>query len=184
MRPDYSISRSGTGGFFLLLALLWLPLQAANAALSENGSRIADSTRNPLAVIDADYTLTSNSQLIVYAAGVYDATDCRLRSGEGGHSPQYRVVPGIWANVPTSNGSGPYLEATGTVLTNNSRVSASERLANIGGSYDMAGKEFTTSTNLEYNGETEQGESTEAQWAMNFSTSPDNTTYHITCRVK
>jgi len=148
--------------------------------VTENGSRICDSTRTALVAIDANYTLTSNSDKIIYAAGVNDSSGCRMRTGEGGHTLQYRVVAGSWATVPTSNGSGPFLASSGTSLSNNTTVSSSDRRANATGTgnFVAAGKEFTSSTNLDYATDC-QDDHMEGQWALDFSTSPVSTTYEF-----
>ena len=109
----------------LSLPLITLAVCAGNAlGVSENGSGICNSTRVALVAVDANYTLPDNNDKIIYAAGVNDNTGCRMRDGEGGHTLQYRVLAGSWANVPTSNGGGPFLASSGTSLSNNSTVTS------------------------------------------------------------
>ena len=163
------------------LPLLALAVCSGNAfGVTSNGSRICDSTRTALVAIDANFTLTSNNDKIIYAAGVNDSAGCRMRTGEGGHTLQYRVLAGSWATVPTSNGGGPYLASSGTSLSNDTTVSSTDRRANTTGtgSFVAAGKEFTSSTNLDYASDC-QDNHMEGQWALNFSTSPDSTTYEF-----
>ena len=75
-------------GCCLLAVSFWLAPRSAHAAntVSENGSRVADSSRSALAALNTNYSLTSNSDLIIYAAGVNDS-GCRIKTGKGGHSP-------------------------------------------------------------------------------------------------
>ena len=74
------------------LPLVTLAACAGTAlGVTGNGSRICDSTRTALVGIDANYTLANNSDKIIYAAGVNDSSGCRMRIGEGGHTPRYRV---------------------------------------------------------------------------------------------
>ncbi len=90
---------------FLALLLLIQPASAFGA-VTDNGSTVCDSNRDALAAIDANWTLTSSTQLIIYAAGMND-DGCRAQDGEGGITLQYRVLGGSFANVPTSSGSVP-----------------------------------------------------------------------------
>ena len=151
--------------------------------MTANGSRICDSSRVALAAIDASYTLTNNSNKIIYAAGANDPAGCEPTSGEGGHSLEYRILAGSWANVPTSNGGGPFLAASGTVLSNNSTVTSTERRANTTGTgtYQLAAREFTISTNLDYAIDFLNDRS-EGQWALDFSNCGNSETYEFRVR--
>lgn len=168
------------------LVALGAPLLLSGPVIGQitaNGSRICDSTRTALAAIDASYTLADNNDKIIYAAGANDFA-CHPGSGIAGHTLQYRILGGSWANIPTSNGSGPFLAASGTVLTNNSTVSNAERRAKLTGDngvYKPSAREFTTNTTLDYLGDFEDDHS-EAQWALDFSTCGGGETYEFRVR--
>ncbi len=151
----------------------------AHAGMTARGSRICDSTasRTPLAGIDASYTLTDNNDKLVYCAAV-TASNCDVETGEGGMTLQYRELAGTWANVPTSNGGGPFLASAGTDLSNGDPVDTGERRCNSDSGFIQRGKEFTTSTNLDYSSDWDNAH-TEAQWALDFSTDPGSKTYEF-----
>ena len=101
----------------VLLGLLLPAAPVYAQAATANGSRVCDASRVALAAIDAGYTLTNNTHLIIYAAGANDG-DCRFRSPET-HTLQCRELPaGTFADVPTSSGTGPFVAVSGTVRVN------------------------------------------------------------------
>ncbi len=176
------------------LPIITLAACAGNAlgALANKGSRICDSSRVALVAIDASYTLTDNNDKIIFCAAADDVDGtCDAETGEGGHTLQYRELAGSWANVPTSNAGGPHLASSGTDLSNGGSVTDSERRCNSDPVYDpgppfvpgfqVGGREFTSSTNLEYVQDWEDNH-TEGQWALDFSTDPGSKTYEF--RVK
>ena len=154
---------------------------AFGSNMTSNGSTICDSNRDALAAIDANYTLTNNSNKIIYAAGAND-DDCRPEGGES-HTLRYRILGGTWATMPTSNGSGPFLASSGTDLTHNSTVGAGERRAKTtgSGSYKAYSKEHTTSASLTYSNDW-RDDRTEGQWALDFSNCGDGETYEFQVR--
>lgn len=168
-----------------VLPLVTLAVCAGNARgqiVTSNGSTICDSSRVALVAIDANYKLPSNTDKIIYAAGVNDTGACRIRIGHGGHTLQFRILAGLWADVPTANASGPHLAATGTVLVNNTTVSDTERRANSGGIgiYAVSAKQFTSSTNLDFPvGAEIRNNHGEGQWALDFSNCPNRVSYEF-----
>lgn len=173
-----------TRSLLLVLPVVTVAACAGNAlgGMTARGSRICDSNRDTIAGVgvDANYTLASNSDKLIYCAAVTDS-NCDSRTGEGGMTLQYRVAAGSWATLPTSNGSGPFLASSGTDLSNDNSVSSGERRCNSDGGFVQRGKEFTTSTNLDYSSDWENAH-TESQWALDFSTSPNDTTYEFRVR--
>ncbi len=183
-RPHHAPSPRHRGIVLVAAAALALLASrpASGASATANGSRICDANRVALAAIDASYTLVNNNDPIIFAAGVND-NGCELRSGEGGHSLQFRQLPaGTWTDLPVSSSSGPQLPG-GTVLFDSSTVSSRQRRANSGGdgSYIVAGREFATSTNLDYANKV-RDDHTEGQWALDFSNCPSGTTYEFRVR--
>ncbi len=82
---------------FFGLPLITLAICAGNAlgadSLTALGSRICNSTRTGLVAIDASYTLTNNTDKLIFCAAAQDA-NCRPDGGTNACSLEYRELAG------------------------------------------------------------------------------------------
>ena len=181
-RSGLALAPLSSRTLFLSLALLSMTIGAfadpAEAQLAPQGSRINDTNRVGLVAKDADYLLSSKTQIIIYAAGVDPGAD-RVEDGAD-HTWQFRRVgAGSWSNITTT--SEVKLAAT-NALVHDAAVTDANRRATEGDpeTYVENGKEFETANPLQTNGNRVQtGEVTEAQIGLSFADALDDQQYEF-----
>jgi hypothetical protein len=144
-------------------------------ALVADGSRICDAGRNPLAGIDASFTLTNNAAPIIFAGGVDCAAGDRFRTTLTWF---WRRVGGTFAQVAAS---GEVKFGANTVLTNllaltNANKKTTRTATSTVGLQEFAGASTATP------GEIRDEQSGESQIALSVADAPLSQQYEMMLR--
>ncbi len=163
--------------YFSILVISWLfsggtqivdsltGVQEVHAAVTITGSRVADSSRNPLAAVDTNVAINKTTN-IVYAIEV-DTPSARVNSGNN-TTWYFRVNSGSWIQLSTT--SSPAKLVASATLVNGSTVTSGERVVNTScGTYIASLKEFVSSNPQTAASEFRDGDCSETQASIDLS---------------
>ena len=144
----------------------WLTgVQEVHAAVTITGSRVADSSRNPLAAVNTSVAIAKTTN-IVYAIEV-DTPSGRVNSGNN-TTWYFRVNSGSWTQLSTT--SSPAKLVASATLVNGSTVTSGERVVNTScGTFIASLKEFESSNPQTAASEFRDGECSETQASIDLS---------------
>lgn len=149
-------------------------------AYVSDGSRVCDSARGALAAINAVYTLTAKSQLIIFCGGIVGTTGDRMSQGTGGCALHWRRAGGTFAAM--TNATEVKIAASGTVLANGTGVDATDARTTktptftAGAGVEVQGAASSSALALLQIRDIASGE---WQYAVDFSDAPDGQAYQF-----
>lgn len=148
-------------------------------ALTSDGSRVLDSSRNALAAINADYVMTDQGEVLIYAFGVKLQAGDRMRT-TGSVTLQFRAAGGTFATI-TNLTAVAIVTGDQSVLTNGTTVSNANKKTTQTATSTASFKEVENASTTAHApaAQLRDATSSEAQVALSFGLAAADTTYEF-----